>query len=425
MSLRVVGDWGWLQRSQWFDKKRLAEIQTEKLRQIVEHAYRKVPFYRKLYDGTNLDFSNMNLHSFSKLPLVTKQHFRDAALPERTAVDANIARCRTVYTSGSTGIPLMILDDARCVVNEEALNLRSMWAEGVRPFDKVCKVFRTVPPFLSDSNLLTRWVKRRFYRHLPATDSISDQVDLYSTWEPHVLIASPWYYRVLTRFLEENRRSLAFERAMSSGDLLDDETRNRIADGIHADVFDFYGLNEVGGVAWECPTHSGYHINAESLLVEFLHEGEPVAAGEPGEVYVTSFCRAATPIIRYSTGDVATPIDDDCPCGRGLPLIKNIQGRITDFIQMEDGRFMSPHEVTDNLQLAFGVEQFKVIQQSDLSIRVYVKTSQKQVDEIVRDLESRCKHLFGNLPVNLQLVDELENEKGSNFRLVESRLASR
>ena len=425
LSIQVLRNWVWLRRSQWFDRKQLAEIQTKKLRQIVNHAYRKVSFYRQLYGGTNLDFSNIDLHGVSRLPLVTKQRFRETPLRQRTAVDANIVRCRPVYTSGSTGIPLKVMEEPQCMAHEEALSLRSMWAEGVRPFDKVCKVYRTVPPFLNETNLLTRWLKSKFYRHLPTTDLISEHVNLCSAWKPHVLIASPWYYRALTRFLEENGKSLAFERTISSGDLLDDATRNRITSAIQADVFDSYGLNEVGEVAWECPTHSGYHINAESLLVEFLRDGEPVAAGEPGEVYVTSFCRTATPIIRYSTGDVATPIDDICPCGRGLPLLKNIQGRIADFIQWEDGHLMSPHEVTDDLQLTFGVEQFRVVQQSDLSIVVYVKTSQKQTDEVSHDLERRCKHLFGNLPVSIQLVDRFEDEKGPKFRLVESRLANR
>jgi len=200
LSLQVVRNCAWLRRSQWFDKKQLAEIQTKKLRQIVEHAYRKVPFYRKLFGGTNLDFSKIDLRNLSRLPLVTKHDFRDAPLAQRTAIDANLARCRPVRTSGSTGIPLKVLEDSCCVVYEEALSVRSMWAEGVRPLDKVCKVYRTIPPFLNETNVLTRWVKRRYYRHLPTTDPISDHVILCSAWKPHVLIASPWYHRALTRF---------------------------------------------------------------------------------------------------------------------------------------------------------------------------------------------------------------------------------
>ncbi|HXZ90404.1 MAG TPA: hypothetical protein VEG61_05025, partial [Candidatus Dormibacteraeota bacterium] len=82
MSLQMVREWGWLQRSQWSGKKHLDEIQTEKLKWLVSHAYRKVHFCRKLCDGTTLDYGNVDLGSLSRLPIITKQRFRVALLPE-------------------------------------------------------------------------------------------------------------------------------------------------------------------------------------------------------------------------------------------------------------------------------------------------------------------------------------------------------
>ena len=55
MILRLARDWVWLQRSQWLRKDQLAEIQARKLREIVSHAYQKVPFYHRLYDAAGVD----------------------------------------------------------------------------------------------------------------------------------------------------------------------------------------------------------------------------------------------------------------------------------------------------------------------------------------------------------------------------------
>lgn len=417
----MLWNWGWLRRSQWFDRKRLAEIQGKKLREIIKDAYQTVPFYRKLY-GAGLDVSTINLDNMSKLPIVTKELLRSTPLEERTAVGANTAGCRLVYTTGSTGIPLASLDDPYSMAYEETLGLRHAWALGIRPFDRMCRVATLPPPFLADRGLWSHF-KRNFYRFLPASDPISKHVTEYLAWKPNALVANPWYYKVLTRFVEQTGYRLTFDHAITWGDFLDDQTRERTESIIHADVSDTYGLNETGGVAWECPTHAGYHINAESLVVEFLRNGEPVVAGEPGEMYVTSFNRTANPIIRYFTGDVATPIDDDCPCGRGLPLLKGIQGRVMDFVRTKSGRYISPYDVTVSLRNSFGVEQFKLIQKADFSIELLVKTSEKQIAEVIKAAEIRLKQLMGDLPIIVRIVDGFENEKGAKFRLVESRVA--
>jgi phenylacetate-CoA ligase len=225
--------------------------------------------------------------------------------------------------------------------------------------------------------------------------------------------------------LEETGRNLTLDRAISLGDLLDDATRKQITTTLAAEVYDIYGMNEVGEIAWECPTRSGYHINAESVTLEFLQNGEPVAAGETGEMHVTCFNRTATPIIRYSTGDMATSIGDDCPCGRGLPLLKGIQGRVMDFIRTKNGRFITPYVVIKSIQGAFGVEQFKVIQDDDYSVEVFIETSETRIKQVLQDVEMRCSKVLGGLSINVRLVDSIENGKGPKYRLVESRLINK
>ncbi len=190
----------------------------------------------------------------------------------------------------------------------------------------------------------------------------------------------------------------------------------------HAKVYDHYGLDESGPVAWECPTHSGYHVNSDSALVELLRDGEPVSPGEPGEIHITSFHRLATPLIRYATGDIATELEDACPCGRELPLIKEIQGRIFDFISTPDGHHIPPLTIVGALQTVDGIDQFKVTQDSDFSVKVLLRGWDIRSGQVLTDIENRCKFLFEDLPFTIHFVDGMDFYPKAKFRVIESHV---
>jgi len=421
---QVLRDWAWLDHSQWLEREKLASIQARKLRSIVNHAYGQVPFYKKLYNEWGLEPGRIrDAADIQRLPLLGRQELARVPLKERTALDADLKACIPITTSGSTGTPITILDDSSVDAYLEALYLRFLWACGVRPLDKTCRVKARSAPFPNER--LGLWSTfRNLMRHkrLAAADDIGEHVKFYLSWKPDLLTAFPSYYRVLTRFLEQAGQVPVFKRVVTEAELLDQSTREHINQILHAEVFDFYGLNEVGGVAWECPTHTGYHVNADSLLVEFLRDGEAVSSGEQGQVYVTSLQKMATPILRYATGDVATPIDDECPCGRGLPLIKDIQGRIVDFILTRDGRYLSPYLVTRMLEHTAGVQRYKVIQNRDYSIELQLKISCGRNETTIRELKHCCRDAFPDTPVSINIVDHIENEDAPKFRLVESHL---
>src|SRR5690606_8217901 len=97
---------------------------------------------------------------------------------------------------------------------------------------------------------------------------------------------------------------------------------------------------DAGFIAHECPL-GGMHITADDIVVELIgRDDRPVPAGELGEVVVTHLATRDFPFIRYRTGDMAVMDDQPCSCGRGLPLLKEIQGRSTDFVVAADGTVM-------------------------------------------------------------------------------------
>ena len=100
--------------------------------------------------------------------------------------------------------------------------------------------------------------------------------------------------------------------------------------------------------------------------------------------------------------------------------MKNIQGRLMDFVLTDEERYLSPYTVMSRVRGIEGVENFKLTQQDDLSINVQFRTRSIEADTVLRNLQNLCTELFGGVPANVELVDEIEGERGPKFRAVES-----
>ena len=92
-------------------------------------------------------------------------------------------------------------------------------------------------------------------------------------------------------------------------------------------VTDIYSTQELGYLALQCPRHTHYHVQEESVRLEVLHaDGRPCGPGEVGLVVATPLYNYATPLLRYAPGDYAE-VGEPCSCGRGLTVLRRILGR--------------------------------------------------------------------------------------------------
>jgi phenylacetate-CoA ligase len=152
---------------------------------------------------------------------------------------------------------------------------------------------------------------------------------------------------------------------ITSTDMLFPHQRALIERVFRTSVYDRYGCREVATIAAECAEHQGMHINTDRLIVEFVDEaGRPVEPGQPGRVVVTDLFNYAMPFIRYDIGDVAIPDTKHCPCGRGLPLMKELIGRYADILRTPDGQFVSASALTTVLHKVPGLVQSQLVQKA-------------------------------------------------------------
>jgi phenylacetate-CoA ligase len=254
----------------------------------------------------------------------------------------------------------------------------------------------------------------------------------------------------LDRFVEEIRRarpkmlfgypsalSLIGRHAMAKGARLDelgirvafvtseflyDEQRRAITQAFGCPVANGYGGRDAGFIAHECPG-GGMHISAEDIVVEIVDPaGRALPPGQSGEIAITHLATGDFPFIRYRTGDVAALDVRSCACGRGLPLIKEIQGRTTDFVVARDGTVMHGLALIYVVRDLPGISKFKIVQESIQHTRVQlvVEASFDRGNvELIRN--GMTQRLGRDVRVDVDLVADIPAEASGKYRHVISR----
>lgn len=252
-------------------------------------------------------------------------------------------------------------------------------------------------------------------------DDIPRRLEIARAARPDVIRGKPHELFLLAQALrEQGATEVAPRMVFASAELLDDTTRSFINETFGVELADFYGSTECGWIAWECSSHAGYHINTDQLIVEFLRDGRPVALGEPGEVVVTNLHSQAMPFIRYSVGDVGTPLAARCPCGRGLPLMRTVEGRTIDCLTLPGGRLISPYRLINTVEKVVGAYRYQVVQSSPdtLTVRVIPGPAFAE-DTLGRIKEELVRLLDGKLDVDPVVVEELPKDSSGKFRVVQ------
>ena len=205
------------------------------------------------------------------------------------------------------------------------------------------------------------------------------------------------------------------------------EFRNLFMNVFNCDVFDHYGCSELLRMGWECKEHSGYHIEVDNLIMEFLDDdGESVNEGQRGNITGTGLVNKAMPLIRYNVGDQGSFKKELCPCGRGLPLMNILEGRTDDFIVLPSGRMVGPRKIVTGLfPILKGEEifQIKVTQIKKDRIQVDVVEDREYSKKTVEDLKDILNNLLGEpVEITIKTVDKIPKNKHGKLRTIESKV---
>jgi len=419
-----------MEASQWWDAERLAECQRSRLRRLVQEVARHVPYYREMFRRLALDATTIDsTHRLRQLPFLTKALIRahTAELKHERAPD--LARCNT---GGSSGEPLVFFLSRERVSHDVAAKWRATRWWGVDIGDPEVVVWGS-PIELGVQDRLRRWRDRVLRtRLLPAFEMSPLHLDRFVSEiraaRPRMLFGYPSALAHIARHAE--RRGAAMDDlgiavAFVTAERLYDDQRADIGRVFGCRVANGYGGRDAGFIAHECPA-GGMHITAEDIIVELIGaDGRPVPEGMAGEVVITHLATRDFPFIRYRTGDVAVLDPSLCACGRGLPLLREIQGRSTDFVVAADGTVMHGLALIYVIRDLPGVRAFKVVQESRSRTRVLLSVEagfdRAGGEAIVAAFKRR---LGASVEIDLQYVPNIEPEKSGKFRYVVSHVVA-
>jgi phenylacetate-CoA ligase len=205
---------------------------------------------------------------------------------------------------------------------------------------------------------------------------------------------------------------------VSSSMMLLPHERRVIEQVFATEVFDMYGCEEVGMIACECERHEGLHINVDQLVVEVVDSnGVVVGPGQEGSVVVTDLLNRAMPLIRYRLEDIAEVAASPCSCGRGLPLLRRVTGRVADFLVTTDGRRVQGISLIENtLTRIPGLDQMQIEQPALRAIMVRVVKGKAFTSGTHRALVDYFTGVFPGAQIDVEDVVEIPREANGKYR---------
>lgn len=417
-----------LEETQWWSPDRLATLQLERLRNLLARAQNHVPYYRQLFSSLNFDAGTIaSLDDLQRLPFLTKAIIRQ----NQEQLKANNAeRLARFNTGGSSGEPLIFFIGNERVSHDVAAKWRATRWWDVDIGDPEIVVWGS--PIELTSQDRVRQIRDRLLRTrlLPAFEmneaNLDGFVDTIQATRPAMLFGYPSSLSLIARHAEKcgkKMNDLGIKVAFVTSERLYDHQRDDITRIFGCPVANGYGGRDAGFIAHQCP-QGGMHLTAEDIIVEIVDkDGVPVPKGQAGEVIITHLATGEFPFIRYRTGDVAVLSTKTCSCGRGLPMLEEIQGRTTDFVVAADGTIIHGLAVVYPIRDIPGIASFKVVQETLQRVVVQIVPGDNCGSEVEKLISTGIKARLGQ-SVNVEVirVTEILREKSGKYRYVQSQV---
>jgi len=419
--------WGAMEQSQWWDSETLKKYQLGKLKTLVNFAFEKNPYYRRQFKLLGLDPARIDgVEDFSKVPILTKDDIA-RNLPEFISAGYGQSDLRKFVTGGSTGRNLTFYMDRNTFDSATARVLRGMnwfncgfgdkrvkiWGSPIRESlrERSCTQLRN---FLLREKCISSYAMNE--------KTILEILRQIQRAKPKALIGYVSALTVLASFIEKHAiEEVRVDAILPAAETIFQEQISLFERSFHGKVFNRYGSREFNGIAQECSFHTGMHVNAETVYVEVIKNGRPARPGELGEIIITDLDNFGMPFIRYRIEDLGILSSKPCECGRGLPLLDRVEGRIYDLISCPNGSIQTGTFFSNLTRSVEGISQFQVIQESKGKIRLKLVTQngfrQDSKDTLTSIIREHCGE---TMQIDFDFVTVIEPLKSGKHRYVVS-----
>jgi len=411
-----------LMESQYWPPEQLLAFQRQQLAQLLRHARAQVPFYERRLDAVVRPNGDIDWDRWGEIPILKRSdllEYRDAMLARE--LPPGHGPTHDFSTSGSTGAPVTV----RSTTISSLVGRASVWrmhrwheADWSRPMlSWMGESRQSASP---DGQEVGRWG--------PDWDSGTGKLLYVSrTWPPEqvlkfaarngvaYLTGRPKSMQYLALDALLRAENLSLHGLLCFGTAVTEDERADCRAAFGAEIWSHYSSKEMGPIAHQCPSCAHLHVNAESILVEVVDDdGRAVSPGALGRVVSTSLYSTAQPLVRYEQGDLAVA-GEACSCGRTLPVLQRVAGRVTNLFRFPDGAKVAP-SIPDHYRSLLGAQYWQIAQVAPLELEVrYVPFDNRGADqaafaEVVR------RHIHrDDVRIRFATRDTLERAAGGKF----------
>lgn len=402
----------------------LKSQQNERLEYILTRAVTKVPYYREQWEGKGDAWKSLG--NWKVLRKDALRAYKDDFLAE----DKDTKQLFLEHTSGTTGTPVTLWCERSSLKSWYALS-EARWKRwyGVSRNDrwaiiggqKVVPFQQEKPPFwvwnagLNQLYMSSMHIKPEFLKHYLTAIQRYKIVYLYG-------YSSALYWLAVAAL--ENKVQLNLKVVITNAEPLYDFQREVMEKAFNCPVRETYGLSEMVCAMSECE-EGKLHLWTEAGAAEILDENDqPVKRGETGRLVCTGLLNEAMPLIRYEVMDMAQfpEVEEACACGRNLPVVKKVLGRLDDQIVTKDGRKLAL------LDIIFGehlhIKEAQIVQETLDLLRIRVVPAEGWSEWDEAEIKSSVFERMGDVQVQIETVPEIERTFAGKLRVMISKVNS-
>jgi phenylacetate-CoA ligase len=409
-----------LQRQQYLSADEIEQINWDKRKRLLFHAYAKVPYYRDKFTSIGLHPADVKQpQDYCKVPLLQKDDIRQN-FAKLISEDARPKDMRLSTTGGSTGEPLKVMFDKRVPLEAFAWRHRSWWDVPLGVNESV--LLRMIQPKTLDKVInFVAWLPA-FRVRLDASSMDIHQIDAFLRRFNQIHPQIVWGYvgaiDHVASFIEERGLAVRPPKAVwVTAAPLSEIQRRRIEFAFGSPVYEQYGCCEVFALSAQCKMKQAMHINHDARLIEFTDDsGNPQPEGTLGNVVLTDLENYCFPIIRYVNEDMGRALPSLCGCGINLPLMDKVKGRQSDIIRLPNKTCLAGEYLTTIFdKYPDAVKGFQVRQKNDYSIKiVYVPNLEgrrltRVLEDVHKDLLDRTQ---GQVKIEFESVNVIMHDRG-------------
>ena len=422
----------YLKKSEFFASKKIRELQFKQLEILLNHSVRTVPYYRSLYKQHDIKpQKELDREMWSSLPILKREVLQKQY---EQLVSINIPEIHgnnfSTLTSGSTGTPVKVLKTSLVQFFWNSIKLRDHdWHKRDTDGKKHASIRfvedkgKANPP---DGLLFNSWGYPLNWLSPPGTTSllsiestITEQLEWLYKQNPHYLLSNPSNLFALAQSYEKDKRVIKnLEQLIAISETLDPDVREYCEAVFNVPIKDIYSSQETGYLALQCPEYNHYHVQSETIFLEVLNENnEACRPGEIGKIVVTPLHNFAMPLIRYEIGDYAE-VGKPCSCGRGLPVLKRLYGRVRNMLTLPSGEKIWPRIRTQYYakETNADITQAQLIQHSleDVEVKLVINKplNNEQQTILTKFIQEALGYPFN---IRYKFLDNIPRSKSGKF----------